>query len=148
MGRIIIILINLYIIYLGFGWGAAAGQGWSEGKYDDWADQVKQAYTHKITIYWDWEGDTTDCSTIYVREDMNWTISGSYGYDNLYSTSNPERSETGLSYALSNRVPAGKTVEDFDGLWTSAYGGTQYLNSAGYSLYNVKSDITLYAVWE
>ncbi len=146
MGRIIIILINLYVIYLGFGWGAMTGQGWSEGKYDDWADQVKQAYTHTVTIYWD--ENMTDYSTISVREDMNWTISGSYGYDSLYSISNPENNQSELSYALNGKVPTGKTVDDFAGLWTSAYGGTQYLNSAGYSLYNIKNDITLFAVWE
>ena len=146
MGRIIIILINLYIIYVGFGWGATVGTGWSKGKYDEWADQMKAAYTHTITIYWD--ENMTDYSTISVREDKNWTISGAYGYDSLYTTSNPERSETGLTYALNGHIPEGKTAEDFAGLWTSAYGGTQYLNSAGYSLHNVKQDIALFAVWE
>ncbi len=145
MGRIIIILINLYVIYLGFGWGSAVGTGWTANKYDDWADQVKQAYTHTVTIYWD--ENMTDYSTISVREDNNWTISGSYGYGSLYTVSNPERGETGLSYALIGHIPEGKTAEDFAGLWTSAYGGTQYVNSAGYSLYTVKDDMALFALW-
>lgn len=146
MGRIIIILINLYVIYLGFGWGVSVGEGWTEGKYTKWSNQVKQAYTHTITIYWN--ENMTDYSTISVREDTNWTISGAYGYDSLYSTSNPAPSEMNLTYALSGHIPEGKTVEDFAGLWTSAYGGSQYLNSAGYSLYNVKNDVTLFAIWE
>ncbi len=145
MGRIIIILINLYIIFVGFSWGAEVGTGWSANKYENWSDQVKEAYTHTVTIYWD--ETMTDYTTISVREDINWTISGSYGYGDLYTTSNPEYGDTGLSYMLSTHIPEGKTIADFDGLWTSAYGGTQYLNSAGYSLYNVKNDMALFAVW-
>lgn len=145
MGRIIIILINLYIIFVGFSWGAEVGTGWTANKYENWSDQVKEAYTHTVTIYWD--ENMTDYTTISVRQDINWTISGTYGYDSLYTTTNPERGDTGLSYMLNGHIPEGKTAEDFDGLWTSAYGGTQYLNSAGYSLYNVKNDMALFAVW-
>ena len=147
MGTILIILINLYVIYLGFCGGSAVGTGWTEDKYDDWKDQKISEYTHQVTIYWD--EDMTRVSTIYVREDMNWTIAGSYGYeDTLYGTSTPTTSEeTELAYMLNGKTPEGKTIQDFAGLWTSAYGGTQYLNSAGYSLYTIKEDITLFAVW-
>ncbi|MBQ7368951.1 MAG: hypothetical protein IJW60_04520 [Clostridia bacterium] len=147
MGRIIVILLNLYVIYLGFTGGIATGMGWSDGKYDDWEEQRMTEYMHTVTIYWDEYG--TDYTTIDVREDMNWTIQGACGVWSLYSSYSPvNTSDTGLSTMLSYHLPEGKTVDDFAGLWTSAYGGTQYLNSAGYSLYNVKSDITLYAVWE
>ena len=145
MGRIIVIIINIYAIYLGFAWGGAVGSSWSDGKYDRWADPIKEAYTHTVTIYWN--EDMTDFSTIEVRQDQNWTITGSNGYSALYTVHNPENATTELSYTLRNHIPAGKTEEDFAGLWTSAYGGSQYLNSAGYSLYNVKSDMVLYAVW-
>ena len=147
MGRIIIILINLYIIYLGFGWGAAVGSGWTSNAYDDWADQKIAEYTHEVTIYWD--ENMTSYTIIEVREDMNWTISGTYGYtSSVYSMSNPtSRDDTGISYMLNGRVPEGKTIEDFAGLWNTAYGGTQYVNSAGYSLYTIKGDMALFALW-
>lgn len=148
MGRLLIILINLYVIYLGFCGGSALGTSWTEDKYDQWEDQKISEYTHKVTIYWN--EDMTRYSTIYVREDMNWTIEGSYGYnDSVYGASNPtSKEDTGLSYMLNGKMPDGKTIEDFAGLWTSAYGGTQYLNSAGYSLYTIKEDIALFAIWE
>ena len=145
MGRIIVIILNIYAIYLGFAWGAMAGAGWSEGKHDRWADPIREAYTHTVTIYWN--EDMTDFSTIDVRQDQNWTITGSNGYRDLYTVSNPTNATTELSYALRGHIPAGKTEEDFAGLFLSPYGGTPYLNAAGYSLYNVKSDMVLYANW-
>ena len=145
MGRIIVIIINIYAIYLGFAWGGMAGSSWSDGKHDRWADPIIDAYTHTVTIYWN--EDMTDFSTIDVRQDQNWTITGSNGYRALYTVSNPENATMELSYALNGHVPEGKTKEDFDGLWLNPTGGTQYLNSAGYSLYSVKSDMVLYALW-
>lgn len=147
MGRIFIFIINLYIIYLGFGWGVSVGEGWTLGKYDEWVEQQAAHYSHTVTIYWDEE--MTEYSTITVREDMNWTITGYCGpWDSVYSVSNPSSYDTGLSYMLNGKIPEGKTIQDFAGLWTSAYGGTQYLNSAGYSLYTIKQDTVLFALWK
>ena len=58
MGRIIVIIINIYAIYLGFAWGGMAGASWSNGKHDRWADPIIDAYTHTVTIYWN--EDMTD----------------------------------------------------------------------------------------
>ncbi len=146
MGRIIVIIINIYAIYLGFAWGGMAGASWSNGKHDRWADPIIDAYTHTVTIYWN--EDMTDFSTIDVRQDQNWTITGSNGYRALYTVSNPENATMELSYALSGHIPEGKTVENFAGLFTTPWGGTPYLNAAGYSLINVKSDMVLYANWD
>ena len=141
MGRLIVIILNLYVIYLGIAGGISVGEGWSADKYDDWSEQREATYEHMVVIYWDEDLQYSD--EIVVREDLNWSIRGSYGNYSLYSVSNYEPS---FATEYVPTPPEGYTA--FAGLWTSPYGGTQVVNSAGYPMMSIEQDMILYAVWE
>lgn len=77
--------------------------------------------THTVTIYWD--ETKNDSTTVDIRSDLEWTISG-----------------CNITLPL-------KDGYEFAGLYTSSYGGTQFVNSAGYVTRTIHDDIELYACW-
>ncbi len=139
-----LIAANILAVVLACRWGAAAGISWTDGKYKKYVEKTKLKNTCEVTIYWDEDGVRSD--TIEVRKDLNWGINGdyegSYSYGLYYVETNPSSPLWGVE----DKMPKGKTK--FAGLWTSAYGGTQVVNSAGYSLMQITEDCALYAVWE
>lgn len=123
--------------------GVTAGNGAWGTLYEDWEDEQIAAHTHRLTIVWD-AGNTY---TIYVRDDVNWTINGS-GNAGLYYTDFAERGHsTDMNPSISLPSYANKAGKTFLGLFTDRFGGTQFVNGKGYSLRTVHEDLTLYAVW-
>lgn len=82
--------------------------------------QIEQN-THTVTIYWD--ETKNDLTTTDVRSDIEWTIDS-----------------CGIT------IPK-KDGYGFVGLYTSPYGGTQFVNAAGYVIKTINSDMELYACW-
>jgi len=104
-----------------------------------------EEYSHTVKVYWD--EDATEYETFYVREDLNWVLDEDIlyndyvsSYPDLYSVKNYESVDLPDEVEYSGRK--------FLGLFTDPYGIEQYVDQNGYSLKNVKSDITLYALWE
>jgi hypothetical protein len=117
-----------------------------EPMVEGYEDNIKEEYVHSVTVYWN--DDRTVSDTFYVREDLNWTLnkydieSPSHDY---YTSLYYEENCPDMPVLPSNAYQSGGK---FLGLFTSPYGVEQYVDSNGYSLKNVKSDIVLYAVFE
>ena len=130
-------------------------------------------YTHTVTIWWDSEGILQ--SEIKVREDVNWSINGVLATENKDHYSSDDYPYYCLEFIDQEKHDQDRTVKQFKfiptefdkynglydlpneakkagfkflGLFNTPYGGTQFVNGAGYSLRDVTMDLVLYAVWE
>ncbi len=133
------LLLGGFILFMTFGLGGLLMDSISEAPVQD----KMEDFSHIVTIYWDEEGNSSE--TYYVREDLNWALDAN-------SLSNRKNTSSSL-YHVKNfdsiTLPDAVRFSDreFLGLFTSPYGLEQYVDRNGYSLRNVKSDITLYALW-
>ncbi len=125
---------------------------------DDLVQPYIDEQTHIVTIWWDAEGVSQ--SEIKVREDVNWTIKGvSAGYktpfyyetfmgSNDFSQDKSIKQHEEYPYEFDLPKEATKEGWKFLGLFNTPFGGTQFVNGAGYSLRDVTTDMVLYAVWQ
>ena len=133
------VLLAGFIFFITIGIGASLQESIADGPLNGRMDD----YTHTVTICWDEDGNDSD--TYYVREDLNWAL------DN-YSLSNSRNTSTSLFYeknydTIELPYKTQRSGKVFLGLFSSPHGIEQYVDRNGYSLRNVKSDITLYAIW-
>ena len=113
---------------------------------EDFAQAKIAEYTHQVTVYWDAECTVSDVFS--VREDLNWTLDA-VTVENQYSDQYLEPYSEQEQYAPPELPKeAYRTGYRFLGLFSSPYGVEQYVDSNGYSLKSVTSNITLYACWE
>lgn len=134
--------------------------------YGGWLSNISSQYSHTVTIWWDEERGIK--TTIFVREDQNWDINGTMhvrGKDGSLDDT-PSYCKEFLSVELLGEDPsvtqfmpepymapdlpqeAHKDGFAFLGLFSSPFGGTQFVNGAGYSLRRVTMDLDLYALWQ
>ena len=152
VGRgILWLIVNLgHVLLIPIAFFTAVGLGSSliaAPMVDGYEDGLEEKYSHEVTVYWN--KDRTDFDTFTVREDVNWTF-------NKNEVENGACSEYYSIFSSSNDCPEKPTLPSeayssngkFLGLFTSPYGVEQYVDSNGYSLKSVKSDIVLYAVFE
>ncbi|MBO7344708.1 MAG: hypothetical protein J6U92_02075 [Clostridia bacterium] len=138
--------LPIWIVFIGFYFGGAMGNGCFGSLADDYKSEVKKIYTHQITIYWDDLGN--DYTTMSVREDLNWCLKPSrYSSGDLYES---------YTCADTEHLPdkAKKSGWVFKGLYDMPNGienpgvAIQYVDENGCSLMRVTENIELYACWE
>ena len=132
-----------------FSWGGIAGNAAFGNGFEKWEAEQISSHTHTLTIHWDEAG--TQTTYLNIRDDIEWNISG-YGYDfGLYYSSFTSYADInfyGETPEIHMPSQAQREGYKFMGLYTSPYGGTQFVNAAGYSVRTVTMDIDLYALWE
>ncbi len=138
LGYLLYFTFPILLCVVAFFGGGAAGDAAFGGRYEKWEQEQISGFTHTVTIYWD---ESNVPSILEVREDINWNINGCNEVQKLYGSL--EQNETVTE--LPERSYRQNMI--FVGLFTTPDGGTQYVNTAGYSLRSVTSDLTLYAVW-
>lgn len=123
----------------GFAGGGNAGEAAGYSKYEKYEEARIDELSHRVIIK---DGDE-EIRTIIVREDKPWDLWGELGYDDEqpYPTRGYEVTEMRLS-------GISKDGYRFVGLYSSPEGGTRFANASGCGIRDIKSSMTLYAVYE
>lgn len=148
IGRLLYYTLPLIFCVVAFFLGVAACDGVFNGKYEAWEMQQRVKHTHTVNIHWG-DGDIT---VLEIRDDLNWNICGCNDIE-LYYKNNLDyyKNEHESDKSVPELVMPQKSKREgykFIGLFMSPLGGTQFVNSAGYSVRTIEFDIDLYAVWQ
>ena len=145
--KILFRISPIFLILIAFLGGASLGNEWFvETIYGGYVSDVVDDYSHRVTVYWDEE--CTESDSFYVREDFNWAFNErrlEYSYDDVRDF------DLYTDYQVGENILPDKASRQgyrFIGLFSSPYGVEQYVDANGYSMKTVKSDISLYAMWE
>lgn len=149
IGYLLYFTLPIIFCVVGFFVGEAVANAAFGKRYYGWEAEQKEKHSHLITIHWDETGSRT--TEITVRDDINWTISGSkndYGLYYTYFTGHANLTTQKDNSAVIMPQESIRAGYKFMGLYTSPFGGTQFVNAAGYSIRTVTMDLDLYALWE
>lgn len=172
IGYLFYFTLPIIFCAIGVGGGFLLGGFTMAQNQKNYLDSLIEDYTHTVTIWWDSEGKLQ--SEIKVREDINWNINGvlatvnkeyrsddvPFYYDVFIDVGKRDQDKTIKQFQFIqhewdiNRglyeLPeeAKRAGLKFLGLFNTPYGGTQFVNGAGYSLRDVTMDLVLYAVWQ
>ncbi len=148
IGYLLYYILPIIFCVVAFFLGGIVGNAAFDG-FSKWEAEQKSLHTHTLTIYWDETG--TQTTYLNVRDDLEWNISGYGGDYGLYYsnfTSYADIDFYGEAPAVLMPSQSQREGYKFMGLYTSPYGGTQFVNAAGYSVREVTMDIVLYALWQ
>lgn len=135
----------IWLAFAGFFIGGAIGSNKFGDMKEDYIYETADSFTHKVTIYWDYENDPSKHTSLNIREDLNWYI---------YSNIKTEKLDDYLYYegnaptSFDLPILAQKAGYKFVGLFDNVYGGNQYVSAMGYSLKQITKNMTLYAIFE
>lgn len=153
IGYLLYFTLPIIFCVVAFFLGGFASDAAFGNRYENWKTEQINLHMHTITIYWDEAG--TQTTYLSVRDDLNWNISGCKnegGNDfGLYYTTFSGYADLKFFEGIPEIVMPQQTQREghvFKGLYTSPYGGTQFVNAAGYSVRTVTMDIELYALWQ
>lgn len=125
----------------GFALGGNAGDAAGYSKYEKYEEARIDELSHRVII----KDGEEEVAVMTVREDKAWDVSGYLGYDDEepYPTRGYDANENCVkNFGLE------KSGYRFVGLYSSPEGGTRFANASGCGIRDIKSSMTLYAVYE